>query len=288
MLHSMTGYGEAQQELDSFRIGVEILSLNSRFLDIFVTLPEPVESQELEIRRRISKEIPRGRLTVKVRLEPSGIQKTQLSINRRAFLEIARKVKSLVKEAGLKEDFEPVSILRIPGVLCIEEKKETPSNLLPTLWRLVDKALAQLQRSLREEGKKLEQEIRNRLSFIKKSLKEIETFKKREIAQEKKKFEEMATTQAENMHPDERLLQVLGRYDVSEEVTRIRSHLKAINGVLSSRAQVKGRKLEFFCQELHREVTTISQKSLLPEIVTLTVEMREEIERIREQVRNIR
>lgn len=282
----MTGYGESQEEIDSYRVGVEILSLNSRFLDIFVTLPPSLESFELDIRRKIAREIPRGRLTVKIRLEPVGPIKSELTINDDAFFGIVNHIRTLANKSGLREDFDPVSILRIPGVLYLNED-EIPGKVLPKLWKLLDKAILRLNKSLREEGKKLEREIKERVALLGKYLKEIKRYKREEIVSEKKKYKEIIS-QGETQLPEERLVQLLARLDVTEEITRIKSHLRAINKIIFSQAPVKGRKLEFFCQELHREATTLSQKSIHPEIINLTVEMREEIERIKEQVRNIR
>jgi len=282
----MTGYGESEGEIDSYRVGVEILSLNSRFLDIFVTLPPSLESYELDLRRRIARSIPRGRLTVKVRLEPIGPIKPILRINEDAFLDIVNRLRKLAGKSGLKKDFDPISLLRIPGVLYLKEE-EIPEKVLPTLWKLVDKALQHLNKSLREEGKKLEREIRERVKLLGNYLKEVQKYKKEELATERGKYREILT-QGETQITEEKLVQLLSRLDVTEEVARIKSHLTAIRKILASNAPVKGRKLEFYCQELHREVTTLSQKSVRPEIVNLIVEMREEVERIKEQVRNIR
>ncbi len=261
--------------------------MNSRFLDLFITLPPGLDSYELDIRRRISREIPRGRLTIKVRLEPIGPTNPGFAINEKAFIEVAKKINELSKRAGIGGHFDPVSLLKVPGVLLVKEE-EIPKHVVPKLWEVLDRALKRLNKSLREEGRKLEREIKGRLNNISKKVREIQKLKKEEVKIEKHKFIETLRAMGENQNQDERLVQILQRLDVAEEITRLKSHLKAIREIIKSRATIKGRKLEFYCQELHREVTTLSQKSVLPEIVNLTVEMREEIERIKEQVRNIR
>jgi uncharacterized protein (TIGR00255 family) len=287
MLLSMTGYGEAQRVVSDFRIAVEIFSLNSRFLEIFVTLPEGLESQELELRKRISKAIPRGRITVRIRVEPTGERGGYLNINRAAFLSLLKDLRSLLKEADIPQNFDPAALLRIPGVLNLGWDGPFPEKLQSALWKVLEEAIKKLKRSLREEGKKLEKEILERLDNIKRALREIQKLKKVEMKEERKKLVDVLSLEEGDSVDEERLLQMLSRFDISEEITRLKSHMKAIEKVIKSRSSPKGRKLEFYCQELHREATTLSHKSILPKIVDLSVEMREEIERIREQVRNI-
>jgi len=289
MIISMTGFGDARGKIGPYILAVEILSLNSRYLDIFLSLPDFLESHELEIRERIRERIRRGRLRVKVWMEPEKESSTNLRINEDLLRKIIRRVTSIGKEEGIEAQIDVANLLRIPGVIIESHEKVEKEDFLRKFWPLLERAINKLDRSRRKEGKRIEKDIRRRLTRIVELLKRIEKAKKKEIEKERERVKELVKEECfatENV--EEKVLSVAIKLDVTEEITRCRSHINQMEDLIKkSSNEGIGRRLEFFCQELHREGTTISNKSLSPEIISLTVELREEVERIREQARNV-
>lgn len=283
LISSMTGYGEAHSTIEGHEVVVEITTLNSRFLDIFMTLPDFLERYEIPLRNLISSRIRRGRVRVKVKVEP--LKKYYFfSLKKEPLVTLLEEIKELRKDYPFIT-FDITGILRgmlqdlagsVPG-----DVEEFYKKLIP----IVEKAISRVERSRRSEGRKLVKDIRKRLQSIEKLLKKIEPLKEEELKREKEKISELENGVIGQ--EGEEALQISLKLDTTEEMERLKAHIKTFRSILENSEPIKGRKLEFLTQELHREATTLSQKSLMPEIITLTIEMREEIERIREQLRNI-
>ncbi len=288
----MTGFGKAQGTVGSHRIDIEISTLNSRFLDVFFSIPESLEPFEVKLREKIKNRLRRGRVRVRIWLENSANPENDLNLNI-PFLQKVVDELGKVKSKDLQLTLDLGQVLRMPGVLEGFFSIKLDENAWKEIEPVVDAALDSLIDSQKKEGAKLEKEITKRLRNIEKLIKKIEELKDIEIEKQKEKAKELLkdTLEENNPETDQRLQQELTywamKLDVSEEIARIRSHISQFKQIIKSKEELKGRKLEFLCQELHREATTLSQKSFSPEIITMTIEIREEIERIREQVRNV-
>jgi uncharacterized protein (TIGR00255 family) len=283
---SMTGYGESHGTIMDHEVDVEILTLNSRFLDIFLSLPEFLERYELLIRRRISEVINRGRVRVRIKVAPVE-EKTGFEINRVFFNNLVKEVEEWSKGVNFPVMVDIGGFFRTPGVIKVVEREVDREKFLGELLPLVDGALQAVVESRRREGEKIGEDIMGRLRELKKILRRIKPLKEAEIEAEKEKLQNVSQIVGDIPINSEEILSASIKVDASEEISRMFSHISTFERILKGKEPLKGRKLEFLAQELHREATTLSQKSLSPEIITLTVEMREEIERIREQLRNI-
>jgi len=283
---SMTGYGESHGTVMGDNVDVEILTLNSRFLDIFLSLPEFLEPYELLIRRRIGEVIKRGRVRVKIKVTPLE-EKTGFEINRTFFFNLLKEVEEWAKRVNFPVAVDIGGFFRIPGIIKMVEKEVKKEEFLEKLWTLIDKALESVLESRRREGEKIGEDILKRLRGLKKILSQIKPLKEREAEVEKERLQQISQMVREiSLNPEE-LISASIKIDASEEISRMLSHISSFEKIIKGNEPLKGRKLEFLTQEMHREATTLSQKSISSKIVSLTIEMREEIERIREQLRNV-
>ena len=291
MLLSMTGFGKAQGTLGSTKVDVEINSLNSRFLDLFFSLPEPLEPFEIRVREKIRNKVKRGRVRVRIWMESLPFREDDIRLNLPLLKKLVNELEKVEsKKVSLHIDL--AQLLRTPGIFEGFMAYTFDESAWDQLEPIIDKAIEELLKSQKKEGKKLEKEITSRLNNIESLVGKIEKLKDVEIEKQKEKAREILVETVESdPETDQRISQELAywamKLDVAEEIARIRAHLQQFREIVKSRETLKGRKLEFLCQELHREATTLSQKSFSPNIVSLTIGMREEIERIREQVRNV-
>ncbi len=283
MVRSMTGYGEASITAGDTEVKVEIISLNSRYLDIFTSIPEGLEYLEPLIRSWTAKKISRGRLRVKIHVtqKPTKLD-LDYPVVRKSLQETLKQLKGFPKVA---KTLDLAVLFTVPEFRTPREAPKIPQKSFEKVYR---QALDQLVQSRTEEGKRIEMDLRKRINLIRKALKEIRKLKEKEVEDRKQKVQE-ALAELEDLNNDlvaQNLISVVMKSDITEEVVRLESHIQRFRETLRVQPPI-GKRLEFLAQEMHREATTISQKSTTPEIIDLTIRIREEIEKIKEQLRNV-
>jgi uncharacterized protein (TIGR00255 family) len=284
-LKSMTGYGTANGHVGEFVVSVEVTSLNSRFLDPFISLPDFLDRLELPIRARIKDQVKRGRVRVRVKADQKGIS-DRLVINETLVRDFLGQFERIAREYPISID--PVNFLNVPGLVDVE--KGEPDFDERRFWPIFERAMKGMLKTRRAEGRSITRDLREGLRQIKSHLRKIERLKKKELAQERKRIKAALKNTPEGIsynNKAEEMIASSSRLDTQEEISRIHSHVSQFEDAMKAGNEMVGRKMEFLLQELHREITTLSRKSLDKEIVALTVEFREEIERLREQVRNV-
>lgn len=295
-LRSMTGYAEAKAEDGGLALHVGVRSVNHRFLDLHPRLPEGLESLENVVRRLVRERVQRGHLDLFIRVESSVAPAVR--IHHDAVQLYLRVIEELKSEFDLREEPDLGSILRLPGVV------ETGSplgagnsdHLEALLERALGEALARLDEMRQAEGARLGEEMAaaaTRLAGEVRQLEELgELGRTAYAARLRERIQELLADQA--VDPS-RLAQeaalVASRSDATEEMARLRSHLQQFTAALSGSGEA-GKKLDFLCQEMLREVNTTLAKapSLGPDALALTqlgLEVKGEIEKLREQVQNI-
>ncbi len=290
MIRSMTGFGRAQEDVENFKLTVEVVSLNSRFLDLHVYLPECLEHLESEIRGVVQSRVARGLVKVRVKVDRPPDFQEQFKINTELLKNIIEEIQKNVKG---KYTIDLAGLISLPGVLIREEKVELDSK--EKVLEVVKRALNEMIHTREIEGEKIKKDISTRLKNIKKYLKKVEQLKEVEIERRKEKVRESFEKLKEELGDDPQFVNRLSaelvfwanKLDVNEEISRIRAHIKNIESILKNSKEPVGRKLDFYAQELHREITTLSNKSVDVEVINYTILMREEVERIKEQVRNV-
>ena len=296
---SMTGYAQARCEQNGWAIRVSVKSVNHRFLDVRFRLPEGFDVYELRLRQIVRSKIHRGHVDVNVNVQPGAAAPVQ--VNRELLQTYLQAADELRRKMGASSELDVVSLLRLPGVIGglvppLPETDAEQDQLGQTLDECLREALAKLDEMRHAEGRHLAEELRARVAHIGE-----QTEKVRELA--------LALTPAFARRLQMRLKELLNgtgieparlaqeaallaeRSDISEELDRLRSHLQQFAKLLDGTGEL-GKKLDFLLQEMHREANTMLSKTPGVEsealaITGLSLEIRAEIEKLREQVQNI-
>jgi uncharacterized protein (TIGR00255 family) len=287
----MTGYGRGEIDHAGAKVSVELNSVNRKQSDIVINLPRDLTELEPRIRQTINENISRGRTNVSVTLHsgPNGSRKLALDTElARSYHEAMR---TLQKELSAPGEITIGTILQAPGVMRLPEETVEPGKVWPSVEKALRAALADLIKMREREGKHLAKDLIHRLKSIRKDLKEIRNLHpdvvKKYRAAMIERIEKAGLPLATD---DERLLKEISffadRSDVSEELTRLESHLAQFAHHLRKNEPV-GRTLEFITQEIFRELNTLGAKANDAEIAQRVVASKAELEKIREQIQNL-
>ncbi len=285
----MTGFGQAALSVEEVGVAVEIRTVNSRYLDLKVRLPKELVSLEREIRKELESLLVRGRVDVHVDLVIK--RSDQYDLNQTLvenYLELAEKARSL----GAVGEEDVSSLLQLPGVVIPRQVDSTSEPVRQAILEVVLEAAGEVIAVRRAEGAALKMDLDKRLSRLAKITDLIaEQTALVQSHYRKKLMKRLADLVPEQVVDENRLAQEMvyfaDRSDISEEITRLRSHLEQFQVCLDSEEQVVGRRLDFICQEMGREMNTVLSKSPLAAISEPGVEGKTEIEKIREQVQNV-
>ena len=285
MIQSMTGYGKAVAEFSDKKITVEIRSLNSKSLDLNTRLPFLYKEKELEIRKLLSEKLQRGKIDFSITTEATSLSKAQ-SINPDIIKAYISEFRQVVPEAS---DAELLAIvMRLPDVMAFT-CKEIEEDEWNQALELILKAVENLSQFRLDEGKVLEQEFIQRNNSILSLLKEVEPFEKERIGTLKERFtknlEELSSEYDQNRFEQE-LIYYLEKLDITEEKVRLKNHCEYFLENLKS-DESEGKKLGFICQEIGREINTLGSKSNHSGMQKIVVQMKDELEKMKEQVLNI-
>ena len=294
MIISMTGYGKAIAELPGKKLLIEIKSLNSKGLDLSVKLPGAFREKEMEIRTLLSQRLDRGKVELFVSSEKAA-ETPAFSINKPLFLQYYAELKTILSE--LKEDEKEglvSTILKFPDVLQSEKQEVEETD-----WGLFAEGIENALRSVEEfrssEGSILEADIRNRVHLILDLLGFIDPFEQNRLNDIRERirtgFQNITKSDLLQTKPDENrfeqeLIYYIERLDITEEKVRLKKHCDYFIETLND-ASSQGKKLGFVVQEMGREINTIGSKANDAEIQKIVVQMKDELEKIKEQLLNI-
>ena len=291
MIKIMTGYGKSTLEINSRKYQVEIKSLNHRYLDISIRMPKQLSYLEETIKQQISSKISRGKIDVFISWENNSIEGRTIKINTalaKAYIEELRK---LAEEENLSDNIEVNDIARYPDVLIVQENQED-ETIKNEIIEVVNKAVNNLVEMKQNEGIKIAEDLQKRLDYIQEEVNKVKEFSTGLINEYIVKLEErIKELLPNNQEIDKnRLMQEIVIYadkcSIEEEVTRLNSHIGQFKEFLKSDETV-GKKLDFIIQEMNRETNTIGSKSNNLNITNGVIDMKTEIENLREQVQNI-
>jgi uncharacterized protein (TIGR00255 family) len=282
----MTGYGECEIGGDGYTVSCEARSVNGRFLNISIKLPESLQSFEQEIRRAIRSKLRRGSVNVTVRVDettPRGYE-----VNRGILDHYLSLFKELHQEAGTEWSPDPVAFFSLPGVL-INPEPEPDLKMRRVILSAVVKSLDLAVKMRIEEGKSLAKDLRQRLGKIKRCVDRIDRRSTAAIKEKKKTLKrriEEFLTDYDRQRLNLEILMQIDKFDIKEELVRLRSHLSHFRKILDERIPI-GSKLTYLTQEMQREANTLSVKSMDGSISLFVISIKEELERIREQLQNV-
>ncbi len=291
-MRSMTGYGRGEAAKDGFKFTVELNSINRKQSDISINLPKELIELEPRIRDEINAHLSRGRINVVLAFHQSNAKaESPVELDMTLAKAYHRAIQKLQKEMKLNGPLTLDTILRAPGVMKLAETTVDAEGVWPHVEAALRKAIGGLVKMREKEGKFLADDLAERLGLLAGGLEVI-----------RQKAPEIATHYREQLHArikeagldvsldDERLVKEVvffaDRADISEEITRLSSHLKQFRDCLKSNEPV-GRTLDFLAQEMGREINTIGSKANAAEISQQVVKMKAELEKIREQIQNI-
>ncbi|MCC7299816.1 MAG: YicC family protein [Verrucomicrobia bacterium] len=289
-IKSMTGFGSAATHADGVRVTVELSSVNRKQLDVVFRLPPQLAALESRIQKIIQEKISRGRISGTVQLE-SASGGAMVHIDEKRAEEAVKQLRRAAKKLNLPDDLSARALLQIPGLLKAQNGDQNPEEVFQTLERALTAALKKLDTMRVREGKALETDFLARLRLLEAMLAQIKA-RAPQIASNyrKKLFQGLETAGLKNVADDERIIREIAlfgeRGDISEEITRLESHLQQFKKMLRGK-EPAGRPLDFLAQEFFREINTIGSKANDLKITEQVVAFKTELERIREQIQNV-
>lgn len=292
MIRSMTSFGRSSSEEGEKRVfTVEMKSVNSRYLDINIRMPKTLISLEEEIRKMISNSLNRGKVDVFINLknynDGSGIPKVDINLAQ-GYLECLKEIET---KLGVKNDISVMQIARFPEVITVVEEEDKIEEVWKELKPLINDSLEMMIGMREVEGNKLKEDILSKISVIEELVSKVEEFADTIPKAFKMKLEERVKELSGNVEIDENRIamevcMLADKATVDEEIIRLRSHINQVRETLNLNDPI-GRKLDFIVQEMNRETNTIGSKSSDIQMTNIVIDIKNILEKIREQVQNI-
>ena len=291
MIKSMTGYGRAVGYISTREITAEVRSVNNRYLDCNVKLPRAFAYAEEPIKQLIKEQISRGKVDVMISVTGTSDEAITVSLNRPVLEGYLQAMRAVVSEYGVRDDISAVSLARFPDVFTVEKQPEDEEKILQALLDTVNRALEQYHAMRVTEGAALERDLRSRAQTILELVSCVEKRSPVTLAEYRARLTAKMQEVLDGTNIDDsRILTEAAVYAdkiaVDEETVRLRSHLQQMETMLTSGGTI-GRKLDFLLQEMNREANTIGSKGNDLEQARTVVDIKAELEKIREQIQNI-
>ncbi|HNS42551.1 MAG TPA: YicC family protein [Taishania sp.] len=286
MLMSMTGFGRSTNTFESKKISVEVRSLNSKGLDLNVRIHNYYKELEPEVRKKVTELLERGKIDLYINLDSTGDSKN-FSINTELAAAYFKDLQAINAAIGQKTDDYLSVLMRMPDIY-INEQKEMTDDEKQFIIKLVEDACQKLNEFRRQEGIALENEFTQRIENIRRLLNEVPKFEKERIETVKERIrkglEEISGANYDQNRLEQELIFYIEKLDVSEEKMRLANHLDYF--LETMKVVNAGKKLGFIAQEIGREINTLGSKSNHAEMQKLVVDMKDDLEKIKEQVLN--
>jgi uncharacterized protein (TIGR00255 family) len=291
LIKSMTGYGRAVETVNGREFTVELRSVNNRYLDCSVRLPRLVSFGEDAVKQAVKQSVSRGKVDVFISVRSEGGEETKVTLNQAVLTGYLNAMRQMVTEFGVQDDISASALSRLPDVFLVEKPEVDEEQLLSDLMSVVKKALEGYDAMRRTEGQALDRDLRSRGNTILELVAQVEAGNAQTVIDYRTRLENKLREVLENTAIDEgRILTEAAifadKVAVDEETVRLRSHLQQMNTMLDGGGAV-GRKLDFLLQEMNRETNTIGSKCTDVKLARIVVDIKAELEKIREQTQNI-
>ncbi|MDD3374177.1 MAG: YicC family protein [Candidatus Omnitrophica bacterium] len=272
MIKGMTGFGSAEISSGATKGIVEVKSVNHRYLDVGYFLPPGFMLLEDKIRKLVQKDIFRGRISIVMKITKK--EAPTVSFNKKVIQTYLKQEKNLKKEFGLSGDLSLGELIRLPGVVDVQETDVNASTLWPAVEKAITKALASLVKMRKREGLSIAKDVKSQLSLMSLQIKKIQLREKQVLFLNKKKMD------SEEFESYQKSI------DVNEEISRLAHHVVEFQLFLKSNGAV-GKKLDFIAQEMQRETNTIGSKIQDKIVSNSVISLKSKIEKLREQAQNV-
>ena len=291
MIKSMTGYGRAVETVNGREFTVEVRSVNNRYLDASVRLPRLLSFAEDAVKSRIKNAVSRGKVEMFVTVHTEGGEEVTVTLNTNVLEGYLTAMRQMVEKYGVKDEITTASLSRMNDVFSVEKPDVDEEQLLADLLSVVDQALESYNAMRAKEGAALDADLRARGNTILELVSQVEQGNGQTVIDYRARLEAKLREVLANTAIDEsRILTEAAifadKVAVDEETVRLRSHLQQMNEMLTSGGAI-GRKLDFLLQEMNREANTIGSKCSDVNLARIVVDIKAELEKIREQTQNI-
>ncbi len=291
MIKSMTGYGRAVETVNGREFTVELRSVNNRYLDCSVRMPRLVSFAEDAVKQAVKASITRGKVDVFISVRSEAGDETKVTLNAPVLEGYLAAMRRMVTDFGVQDDISVSTVARLPEVFLVEKPQVDEEALHADLMQVVNQALAGFDTMRRTEGAAMDADLRSRGETILALVAQVEQGNAQTVADYRTRLENKLKEVLENTAIDEsRILTEAAifadKVAVDEETVRLRSHLKQMQTMLDAGGAM-GRKLDFLLQEMNREANTIGSKCTDVRLARIVVDIKAELEKIREQTQNI-
>ena len=291
MIKSMTGYGSAKGSVEGLQITVELKSVNNRYLDASVRLPRSFLFAEDAVKSAVQRHISRGKVDVFVTVDASEAGEMNVKVNEALLRGYLEALGHIAAEYGLANDATALAVSRFPDVLTVEKKDLDADAISAGILEITEKALADFDAMREREGRKLRDDVLGRLEVIDALVSVVEKESPETVAAYRARLEAKMAEVLGGTGIDENLILAeaaifADHIAVDEETVRLRSHMSQLKTMIGGNSPT-GRKIDFLIQEFNREANTIGSKCQNSDIAHTVVDLKSEIEKIREQIQNI-
>ena len=291
MVHSMTGYGRSVQSFGGKEITVELRSVNNRFLDCNVKMPRAFSYAEDAVKQTVKQNVSRGKVDVYITIQVMEQENVSISLNRPVLEGYLSALKTIVQDYPVRDDVSATSLTRFPDVFVVEKMEENEEQNTADIVSVAKEAVAAYNSMRATEGAAMVADLQNRAKTILDYVAKIEERSPQTVAEYRTRLANKMRETLENTTIDEsRILTEAAIFAdkvcVDEETVRLRSHFDQLESLLQGGGAI-GRKLDFLLQEMNRETNTIGSKCNDLELTRYVVEIKSELEKIREQIQNI-
>ena len=291
MLRSMTGYGRANFECDSREYTVEIKSVNNRYSDISIKMPRNISFLEDDIKKLISNSVTRGKIEVFINFTNNSDKGRNIEINRDLAKRYIQEMKNLAKEENIASNIEVIDVMRMPDILNIKIDEDAEELITLELKKCTEDAIKNFIYMRETEGEKIREDLIKRIEIVSKKVEEINQISSEIVSDYIAKLEKRVNELLKpNVIDETRLAQEIvifsDKCSVEEEITRLKSHISQFMDLLD-KENSNGKRIDFLIQEMNRETNTIGSKANNLKITNYVVDIKTELENIREQIQNI-
>ena len=291
MIKSMTGYGGAKGEQSAIAVTAELKSVNNRYLDVSVRLPKSCLFAEEAIRAAVGSHISRGKVDVFITVDTSKAEQAVIRVNDSLAAAYLKAVQDTAEKYGLDGEISALSLVRFPEVLSTDKTDTDRDTVCQAILAVLSQALEEFDAMRAREGRKLEEDIRQKLDGLERMVAAVEARSPQTVAEYREKLlGRMREVLADSAVDESRILQEAAIYAdkvaVDEEMVRLKSHIAQYRLLLDGGSPA-GRKLDFLTQEMNREANTTGSKCADSTIAKTVIDMKAELEKIREQIQNI-
>jgi uncharacterized protein (TIGR00255 family) len=292
MAISMTGFGRGEYKDDNYYFLVECKTINHKYSDINIRMPRKILFLEEKVRNIAKNYIRRGRADIYIKFEILGNEDVNLKLDENLAAQYVDILKKLKDKFDLVDDISVMSVAKFPDVVSTEEKEEDEDLIWSKLNEALEETFIKLKEMRSEEGSKLAEDISMRCDFLSKYIEDIEGFSERVVEDYKEKLNARINDLVDDpsVIDESRLAQEVAIFadksSITEEIVRFKSHIDQLKKTVVKNESI-GRKIDFLIQEMNRETNTIGSKSSDLNITNLVVEVKSELEKIREQIQNI-